>query len=511
MRDPKETAPAEDTLDRVLQDCLPETPPDDVAESVTPWRRAMDRALVGLALNAVTLRFLALDYLLPAVGLVLLLLGFRALRRDNRWFRVCYAVAVFKAAWFFPSLVLNAVAVPPPAAVSAALSALSTASLALTVVQLFCLWQGLRAVKARAGLPAEAPEAAALMIWNLVILALALGKAGGTLTGILLITAYVLILRSLFRLSSELDEAGYAVRPAPVRLSDRALGRWIAGLLAAGLLAGYLFGAKYPMDWAPAAPDASTETAELRAELLALGFPEEVLADLAEEDVAACRGALRVVADSVDRPVNPGREVVEKEAGSEFHYTVYDEKELRLTSVAVELPGERETWRVLHHFRWLTDSGFPGTESLQLWGADRRPEGWVRTGEITGRVLYTRDGVSYAAPYASLDDETYTAASFFLGEQTVTDTFASFSLPGRGEDQRGYVAYTVTARPAAVQYMINSWVNYIHQRGWWQYPVKTAAEYRMSGARGRADPFVLVQAALQFYNLGDTIDVIRGE
>ena len=60
-------------------------PPDDgLVEEITPWRRAMKRALLGIALNLVTLNFWCLNYLLPAIGTLLLLLGFRALRRENR-------------------------------------------------------------------------------------------------------------------------------------------------------------------------------------------------------------------------------------------------------------------------------------------------------------------------------------------------------------------------------------------------------------------------------------------
>ena len=42
---------------------------------VTPWRRAMNRILFGMALCAVTLNFWCLNYILPAIGTVLLLLA----------------------------------------------------------------------------------------------------------------------------------------------------------------------------------------------------------------------------------------------------------------------------------------------------------------------------------------------------------------------------------------------------------------------------------------------------
>lgn len=45
---------------------------------------------------------LVLKLHLPAIGTVLLLLGFRALRRENRWLGGCFAVTVIRAACFSP-------------------------------------------------------------------------------------------------------------------------------------------------------------------------------------------------------------------------------------------------------------------------------------------------------------------------------------------------------------------------------------------------------------------------
>lgn len=43
----------------------------------------MNRILFGMALCAITLNFWCLNYILPAIGTVLLLLGFRTLRRKT--------------------------------------------------------------------------------------------------------------------------------------------------------------------------------------------------------------------------------------------------------------------------------------------------------------------------------------------------------------------------------------------------------------------------------------------
>ena len=88
-------------FEAMLARSVPDTPPEEIVADVTPWRRAMNRILFGMALCAITLNFWCLNYILPAIGTVLLLLGFRALRRENRWLGGCFAVTVIRAACFF--------------------------------------------------------------------------------------------------------------------------------------------------------------------------------------------------------------------------------------------------------------------------------------------------------------------------------------------------------------------------------------------------------------------------
>ena len=95
----------EDFLSENISDLPPE---DETARSVNPWRRGMRAALAGMALNAVTLNFWGLNYLLPTVGVLLMLLGFRALRRVNRWFAACYWITVVQTALTIFDLSLNA-------------------------------------------------------------------------------------------------------------------------------------------------------------------------------------------------------------------------------------------------------------------------------------------------------------------------------------------------------------------------------------------------------------------
>lgn len=499
MREHERESARDDAFEALLAQSVDELPPEEIVADVTPWRRAMERVLFGLALCMVTLNFWCLNYILPAVGTVLLLLGLRALRRENPWLRGCFVCAVLRAACVFPSLILNTTILQSDACKSAA----AVVSAALMLALLLCFWQGLRAVLRKAGLPAQGGCAGALLAWYVLVCVLAAVHYTGWIVPIAMLVGYVCILRSLFRLSGALDEAGYAIAPQPVRVTDRCIALVLAAALGIGCTLGYLFGGSYRMDWQPADTPEQTQTEAIRQQLLDLGFPEAVLNDLTPEDIAACGGALRVVVEVEDYPVNDGRTVLWEAYNekNERHYvqdTVYDVKELRLTGVAVQLPGAQETWRVFHHFLWTTDPGFYGTEVLQIRPAYRSiPEGWSAAGDVTGRVLYDRDGQTFAAPYAALGARTFTANTVLWGEQTNTDLFAAFSLPRHAQHARGYVAYSTTE--ARDGYILSSGVYYTHQQSLLQYPAVTAMEKRMTSAFGNTGAFYTVQHALQFF------------
>ena len=160
MREHEREYPRDDAFEALLAQSVDELPPEEIVADVTPWRRAMERVLFGLALCMVTLNFWCLNYLLPAIGTVLLLLGFRALRRENPWLRGCFVCAVLRAACVFPSLILNTTILPSDACRSAA----AVVSAALMLTLLLCFWQGLRAVRRKAGLPAQGGGAGALLL-----------------------------------------------------------------------------------------------------------------------------------------------------------------------------------------------------------------------------------------------------------------------------------------------------------------------------------------------------------
>lgn len=512
MRNQEWKSRNEKNFETTFEKNISDLPPGDPAGGITPWEEAMGRVLTGMVLCAITLNFLCLDYILPALGMVLSLLGFRTLRRENKWFGICFLITVVRAAYFFPMLILNTTTIPEILFTSLVTWVLTTVNLLLLLAQFFCLWQGLRAAQRKVNLPQQAGGAAALIIWYTLICVLAVVQYHGWIIAVAMIVGYIFIIRNIHKLTKELVEAGYTIQTISVRITDGQMVLVLISLLMTGCTFGYLFGNRYPMDWSIVDSSEHTELAEIKNRLMGLGFPEYVLKDLSPEHIAACDGALQVAVTITDEPVNHGRTETTEYRNGEQRYmqqeTVYDVKELRITGVGVQLPDPQETWIIFHHFLWTTDPGFYGTESIQLWPAYQDiAKGWGPDGEVTGRVLYDKDGKSFAAPYHFLGTQTFTSDSIFWGEQTNTDIFATFSMPGQGENYRGYVAYPIVEIRDG--YIISSWVNYTHQQSWLQYPVMTAMKKRMTSSWNDAGAFVTVQDALQFYPTSQGVEMLK--
>ncbi len=441
------------------------------------WQRAFAPILWGLVFSTLTPRFqgLWLETLCPLLGTLFLLLGFRLLRRQNRFFQGGWLLSILCTGLVACQMLLLA---SPASQSSDLILWLSIAGLLANLARLFCLWGGLKQVKTQAGLPPKASAGGSLAAWYLLMSLLALVRYQGVVLIWAMLIAFVVVLVRLNRSAKQLDQLEYPFCPAPAKLP----GWLLAGLLATGLAIGIAgltaSAARYPMNWQPfQQTDSLPQVQQVQQQLLELGFPEQVLQDLEPQQILNCQGALSVQVQQDTHDLNA------------------KSQDLLFTHVAVRLPGQQEHWKIFHHFLWQTNPGFPGTESIRLWPASRL-DGWQDQGNFQGRLFYeTPEGSTMTAPFYSQGFQTIRSQTPFW-DTTSEDWLAAFSLPKQGQNRRGYLCYDILALQP--DWMIDSWVNYTHQKHW-QYPAITAKEHQMQAGFLREDNFVTVQSALQFH------------
>lgn len=483
-------------------------PPAD--GEITPWRTAMDRILWGMGLTTITLNFLWLDVLLPAIGAVLLVLGFRTLRRENAPLRWGHRLSLLALAIRFAGDVLAALPVDVG-------NTLAYVHIPVTLALYVCLWRGMVGVSRAAGAEKPAaPAAGAMALFYALLLPLALIGLQGWLLVMPILIVYAAILRNMWKLTRSLEDMGYAITAAPVRLPGWAV-LWgsLAAMLAAVLLTAFL-GQRYPMDWQPRQD--APQDASIRQSLLEKGFPERVLNDLTADEVAQLSGAVRVYHQTEHLYSNTDyREVTlsrflrdpphtlqydhtlteTDDAGNRTYryvYRVYDTLEQTMRHVAVELPAEGDTARFvyIHHLTYAAPPS-PYTEMLELWPAWQTQGDWFPSGHVSGRVLCERNGTAQAAAFHTLKSGSQQVSDLFGTRQTQRIT-AGWSFPHGVESPRAYVFYD--ALRGQDGWVIESWANYVCQTAP-VYPFRDAAALWHSYG---SDAYSLRQTALQVFD-----------
>lgn len=463
-------------FDALLTEGADALPP---ALDVSPWRGAMSCIVWGIALKTLTLQLLYLDDILPTLGCILLVLGFRTLRQENGALRWAYGLSIAAAVVRSAAMVLAALPVDVGRTFGCADSA-------LMLGMLIALWRGMTGVSRAVGAEKpSAPAAGALAAFYAVLILLAFIGLEGWLLVLPVLAVYLVILRNLVKLFRSLENTGYAIHAAPVHLPAAAVLWGYLGLTLAAVVLAMLLGQRYPMDWQ--VRDDAPQDAAIRAELLELGFPQDVLDDLTAEEVARMSGA-RAVFVNEDKLYNQTkyREIVmEHYLGEDplrvlrydrtittkhddgtrsytYVYRAFDTLEQTMTSVAVELVGAdgEKHYIVIHHLYYDTQPSSRYTEGMTVWPVWKMESSWRPGTLCSGRVLCTRRGTAQTAALHGLayDDRQVTG---FFGTDRRASFDAQWTRPSGAGDVRMYMLYDAFCGDDA--WVLTSYGNYTRQ------------------------------------------------
>lgn len=422
-------------FDELLSDQLSDLPPtDQVVERTGPWLEPIDRIVAGLALTTLQLGFLWLDYILPTVGVVLLFLGFRSLRRENKW---------FFAAWIFAALrmvgqavILWGLAIPWESAPLEITPLNLTAVIAFQAGFFLLFRQGLRETFRKAGAVQEKDPLLWAAAWSTVAVLLAASPLSNSwLVFIPMVGLYIHILKTLYHIPDALEDVGYALEPAPVRVSDDALRRlYLLGCLGL-ILIGCLLGHHVPLEEQPWQAPVPSQT---RQELEGLGFPAHLLADLPDQAVEGLEAAVYVDVSQELLMFDPRTEPLYNSYGLEYStHKVPGQVNLDVTAVTVELPGN--DLRAFLFFAWKEGEDMK-RDRAPFWtdgfslsvGSQAILEG------VSGQLLYDSQGQSRAAAIPGLTCSSRTVEGFWGASENDYVT-GKVNYPSGAAGRRGWI------------------------------------------------------------------------
>jgi len=435
----------DENFDEVLFHSISElTPEDAVVNQVTPWRKNMNLVLIGIILQTQPFDIFHLKDVLSYLGIILMMLGFHGLRKENKWFLSAEILAIFHfirvtlynsmEATIFRSEILQ----KPYMNILIQLGALTTLFIFL------CLWGGFHAVQKKAGGAVRWKCNAALVFWYLILYGLALIEYHGWLLTIIMLVCYCFIFYHTFRLSKELDDVGYAITSALVYVPRKVIVAAIFALQLSGIIVGYTRFNQYPMNWEMTESKKISDADSLKLHLKDLGIPEYVLKDMSEKDLNTISNAKKVLVQEEYFPVN--------------------DDQLHITSVAVQLSNDKTRWQIIHHFNWDINPGFVGTDAIALYSDLNEP--WKKDrSTISGKIYYNMKNSTYASDYYQIKKS----------KKRMYDVIATFSFPKNGENCRGYLTYLITGDDFST--IAVGQMNYFYQKHQFQYPVQTVWDY----------------------------------
>lgn len=435
-------------MDDRMDELLGELTPDTEDLSVDPWRRPIRLIIWGILLTTVTLNFLNLDMLLPGVGLILMCLGFRPLRRENGGFRVCWVLSILR--------LIFALAVDMVYATPFEYGSLTTLfyipGAVLQLAQLFALRAGLAGVFDRAGAERRLTSMNWLIAMQFLVAFLGLLNVGNMgILGLGLLALYVGIIVTLFKLPKALGDTGYALRNAPVRLGD--LPTAIVGCVTFALLVAGAYFAGIAMRVPASRPYVPNETA--------LSLPT----DMAE---LLTTGEAALFEDAVD--------IQYKFREPE---TLPDGTKIQFCTAVAELSEHRLL--ILHYFRYL-EGGPKYSDGFDSWMSARFTR-WVRpdtgSSQPTGAIVFEQDGLTRRAPIRDLEGG-YAVTHGILWDDAGDRVSGNVYAPPDAENVRGYVLYMVRAQ-VNTPLNYNCCINFLHTKVFDTFRRGTPAQMLFNG------------------------------
>lgn len=460
-----------DEFDRLLY-ANSELPPElSELTPPRPWKKPIGQICWGLALITITLNFLGLDIILPAVGSALLWLGLRPLRPENGPFRFAYVCATLYAVLHLTNVVLQATPLDHwlvetvggkwntstgPVPLYTVLRAVLTQL--VLVFAMGGLWQGLKRVFLQVGQKPRTAAAGGLVILKSLMIPMALiGLEGWLLVGPLLIL-WICLLVGLRKVSRSLEQAGYALKPVPMRFSGGlALGLWL-GLHLLIIAALPLPFSRLPTDIQTPVYRTTTSNSPLRSELLELGFPEDILSRLDDSELARFEGAYGL-----------------KKEGYRNDKSDLPDGMPSIVTVEVPVRDEKYGFRTIYlaYLHWNPNEASGGyMEGIQIAQDYQGVTAW--TTQPDGVLKWQgSSGNAYTMPLDFWFDTDNAGTPCY---------YANFSLP---EDVSGpteaFLFWEVTPTFPETVSLYNYSVTAAHRRSFWQYPYTLPSELLASG------------------------------
>jgi len=460
-------------FDQQMIDQLRElTPPEEDIDKINPWSKPIGFITWGFILTTLHLNFIYLQYILPTIGVLLIFLGFRSLRNENKYFKTLWMFSIVKLlfqladlAWI--STPLNIVDYPK--------IAIGMLMLAFQVAMFLIFHAALKKTYKKAGRLIERTPLLWAALWAVAAFLIALSPLSKSwLTFIPMVICYIFIVRSLFSIGSQLDDTGYVLTNASVRISNGTFGKTyfliaLSTVIACSVYYNHL--KLEPREYHP------PKNSEARQRLLEMEFPSEALKYLSDEDVAMLSGAVNVQASNKLLMFDP-KKIEHKESSEGYtqitHTYEPGKKNIEVTTVYIEMP--QNVVYVMQYFTWK--GGRPiWQDGILISGENKADDKQI----ISSGLFYSKKGTQYTADFPRLVCDKIKQNTMF-GIDYSALIVGALSYPFGSKNQGGYVLYRYKVATDSPVYVTHALFSYVHLSSPLHIPYARTEDLILSGA-----------------------------
>lgn len=447
-------------------------PPEEEIRKTNPWSKPIGYITWGFILTTWHLSFIYLQYILPTIGVILIFLGFRCLRNENKYFKIAWILSILKLVLHLGDLIsvstpLNIVDYPE--------LTIGTVMFPFQIAMFLVFRAALKGTYNKAGRLMKADPLLGASWWTTAAFLIALSPLSNSwLIFIPMMICYILIVRSLFRIGYQLDDTGYVLTNSSVRISNRTFGRtyFLIALMTVIMCSVFYNHLKLePQEYS------LPETIEARQHLLDMGFPAEALQYLGDQDVILLNSAVNIESFSKVLMFD-ARKVEHREISEGYTYITYTyepgKRNMENTTIFIETP--ENVVYVMQYFKWL--GGNPvWQDGILISGETKANDKEI----ISSSLFYNKKGTEYIANFPRLVCDRITQNTMFGMDYSVM-IVGALSYPFDSKDQGGYVLYRYTVGADSDIYVTQATFSYVHFLSPLHIPYTRTEDLILSGA-----------------------------
>lgn len=415
-------------FDRFISDALNDEKTAAKAVGINPWDTCIKMISWGLLLTMITLKFLALNYILPAIGVILIYCGVRVLKHENKAFYSAWIFSLIYVIYYMLATIVAATPLGENINIPSAL--IGNLILISMLMSLHC---GFIQVFKKADISKKSTPFLPAAIWNFLLLFAALlfdNAEFSILIGIVFIALIISIIRSIYKLKEILPAVGYEFHLSKPLISNKTT---IILYCAVCLIAtcSMIFYCNHTVG---VADDLQINKAlEHRQSLIDIGFPYEIIDDITDEDITAlskCKSLLvgggrygenfvegeKIFVDEYEEPTKPTQEL-------DF-YNVYLQTEEKIY--------------VMHYFYFNFDAPRIDVRFYENFSANH----FEYANPISGKLVFEKDGKTKIMDM--IDYKNSQDAGYVSDTQELTGLIC---YPYGAKAERGYIIFEMDKNP----------------------------------------------------------------